>query len=337
MRIDIDAAVLSDLDLLSCEAYAPVHQFMGARDYERVLEEMRLNDGQVWPLPIVLPVQRPIKPGETVDLVYNGPVVARMVVSECYTRNLAREARRVYGTEDTTHPGVRRLVGQGEWLLAGEPELTYTVAFMTPHESRLRFAGKGWKRIAGFQTRNPIHRAHEYLLRCALEMADGLFIHPLVGETRPDDLSAEVRWRCYKETLTHFPAERVILAAFPAYMRYAGPREALFHALVRRNYGCTHFIVGRDAAGVGDYYGPYDAQKVINEFDPRELGIEPLCFKEAFYCKLCGMATVKTCPHGLSYRVQLSGTQLRAKLAVGEEIPEELVRPEIAAILRGEA
>jgi sulfate adenylyltransferase len=272
----------------------------------------------------------------------HGHPLAVLEVAEKYRYDKREEARLAYGTEDEAHPGVAAVYAQGEVNLAGKvsvfelpPAGEFAELKLTPRETREVFQSRGWRRIAGFQTRNPIHRAHEYLQKCALEIVDGLLIHPLVGETKGDDTPSEVRIRCYRALIErYFPEDRVLLAVWPGAMRYAGPREAIFHALVRKNYGCTHFIVGRDHAGVGSYYGTYDAQRIFDEFAPGELGIIPLFFEHAFFCRTCGgMASPKTCPHSPGERVALSGTAVREKLAQGERLPAEFTRPEVAEIL----
>jgi sulfate adenylyltransferase len=272
----------------------------------------------------------------------NDVPVALLSLTEKFNYDKRQEAKLVYGTEEERHPGVAALYRQGEVLLAGkichlglQEETQFSALRLTPAETRGIFAQRNWRRIVGFQTRNPIHRAHEYLQKCAREIADGLLIHPLVGETKGDDISSEVRLRCYQTLIEHYyPQDRVLLSVWPAAMRYAGPREAIFHALVRKNYGCTHFIVGRDHAGVGDYYGTYDAHRIFDEFEANELGITPLFFDHAFFCRICGeMATAKTCPHEDMHRVALSGTRVREMLANGQSPPEEFTRPEVARIL----
>jgi len=351
VRIPLGRMGLSDLELVATGAFSPLTGFMCQADYERCVEEMRLTNGLLWTIPVTLAVKKSlanrIQEGQEVALCEEGRVLAVMEVAEKhpYDREVKeREARQVYQTTDEAHPGVARIYRQGEVLLGGDvwlvdwpgacktefPELRHT-----PAETRRLFARRGWRSVVGFQTRNPIHRAHEYIQKTALEIVDGLFLHPLVGETRPDDIPADVRIASYQAILRdYYPAERVILGVFPAAMRYAGPREAIFHAVARKNYGCTHFIVGRDHAGVGDYYGTYDAQDIFDQFPPEDIGIVPLRFEHAFYCKKCGgVVSAKTCPHGPEERVFLSGTQVRQMLERGEMLPEEFTRPEVARVL----
>lgn len=334
----------SDVVLIACGAYSPLTGFMGSADYGEVVRAAQLADGSPWTLPITLPVSRDVAgavaPGTRAALRdARGDLVGFVDVAEVFRRDLEREARAVYGTTDTAHPGVRALM-QGDELAAGGAVLALPHAdgfAMTPAATRAEFERRGWSTVVAFQTRNPIHRAHEYLTKVALESADGLLIHPLTGPTKDDDVPVEVRMRCYDVLLDrYYPPERVVLSGFPAAMRYAGPREAIFHGLVRRNYGCSHFIIGRDAAGVGAYYGPYDAQKLYDELGgAARLGFTALKFDHAFFCRACdAMASTRTCPHGDEDHVLLSGTSLRARLAKGEEIPEEITRAEVAAILR---
>jgi sulfate adenylyltransferase len=339
-RIALTSRELSDLDMLASGALSPLEGFMGRGDYERVVEDMHLGSGLPWALPVCLAVESAPK-GDTVALADDGEVRAVLEVEEVYEYDKTREAERCFRTTDTDHPGVARLFGQKDLYLAGRvtvferPEPSFPELALDPAESRAVFAERGWKRVVGFQTRNPIHRAHEYLTKGALETVDGLLIHPLVGETKSDDVPVETRVECYRVLLEeYYPGDRVVLSSFPAAMRYAGPREAIWHAICRKNYGCSHFIVGRDHAGVGDYYGTYDAQLIFDEFEAHELDIEPMFFEHAFYCRACGqMATPKTCPHGGDDHVFLSGTKVRELLAAGDLPPVEFSRPEVAEVL----
>ena len=346
-RLALDRWALADLELLAGGALSPLEGFLRRADYQGVVEELRLADGTVWPLPITLAVTaeqaQSLREVERAALAWEAETHALLEIAEIWRRDTPHEARNVYGTTDPRHPGVKRLFEQGDWLVGGRvtvlslpADLPFASCRFTPAQTRRIFAERGWRTVAGFQTRNPIHRAHEYLQKVALEQVDGLLLHPIGGETKADDLSLELRMRCYAALLAHYyPTERVLLALNPASMRYAGPREALFHALLRKNFGCTHFIVGRDHAGVGHFYDPYAAQRIFEQFDSKEIGIQPLCFENAFYCRRCAaMATPKTCPHTEDSRVTLSGTAVRGLLARGEALPQEFTRPEVAAVLR---
>jgi sulfate adenylyltransferase len=346
-QIALNQRELADLEMIACGAMSPLEGFMAESDYRSVVDSMRLANGMVWAIPVVLSAKTEehakLKPGAEVALVDEaGRVLAVMEVSARYEVDHNYEAQMVLRTTDDGHPGVQYLKTISTVCLGGTVHMVRRAEHrdfvryrLEPKETRVLFATKGWNRIAAFQTRNPIHRAHEYLQKCALEVCDGLLIHPLVGETKSDDIPADVRMACYEELIDkYYPRDRVVLSVFPAAMRYAGPREAIFHALVRKNYGCTHFIVGRDHAGVGDYYGTYDAHAIFGEFEPDEIGITPLFFDHAFYCTRCGnMASMKTCPHGNEDHVFLSGTKVRAMLSEGELPPAEFTRPEVAAIL----
>lgn len=346
--IVLDPRELADLELIAVGAVSPIRGYMGSKDYHGVLERMRLSDGTVWPLPISLAVNDEVRKGLKVGKEAalhdgNGRVWGTIDISEIFQRDPLGEARSVYRTDNTSHPGVAYLLSRPSWLVAGDvqvlplPEdLPFASHRRTPAQMRQLISERGWRTVAGFQTRNPIHRAHEHLTKLALEFTDGLVIHPLVGETKNDDVPAAVRFQAYETLIAHYyPSDRTILSAFPAAMRYAGPREAIFHALVRKNYGITHFIVGRDHAGVGKFYGPFDAQEMFDTFTPEELGVIPLKFDATFYCQACGnLASPRTCPHDSTRRLELSGTMVREVLGRGGTLPPEFTRPEIAEILR---
>jgi sulfate adenylyltransferase len=340
-RVTLTSREVSDLDMLACGALSPLVGFMNREDYDRVVEDMHLASGLIWALPVCLAVPEAPR-GDRVALEDEaGTLLGVLDVEEVYEYDKQREAERCFRTTDDAHPGVARLYGQHPLYLAGlvtvfeRPRPQFEELARDPVETRAIFAERGWKRVVGFQTRNPIHRAHEYLTKVALETVDGLLIHPLVGDTKSDDVPAATRVECYRVLLeSYYPPDRVLLSAFPAAMRYAGPREAVWHAICRKNYGCSHFIVGRDHAGVGDYYGTYDAQLIFDELDPHELDIEPIFFEHSFYCRTCGsMASAKTCPHASDEHVFLSGTKVRELLAAGEVPPEEFTRREVAEVL----
>ena len=345
-RLALSVRSLSDLEMIAVGAFSPLAGFMARRDYESVVKEMHLAGGLAWSLPITVSAGREEArglEGKQVALTDEaGEALAVIDVAEAFDYDKQREARLVYRTEEEAHPGVAALYAQSEVLLGGPVRLfkrqqhgDFLQHRRDPKETRAAFAQRGWKTVVGFQTRNPVHRAHEYIQKCALETVDALLLHPLVGATKDDDIPAAVRMACYEALLEgYYPNDRVLLSVLPAAMRYAGPREAIFHALVRKNYGCSHFIVGRDHAGVGSYYGTYDAQRIFGEFRPEELGITPMFFENSFYCRACGsMGTAKTCPHGDDEHVSLSGTRVRQLLAQGEMPPPEFSRPEVARIL----
>jgi sulfate adenylyltransferase len=345
----LDARERTDVELIAIGAASPLEGFLGRADYESVVERMRLANGMVWPLPLTLAIDADAEK----RLAAAGSAEAALVdeeqhiwgvlrVEEIFDRDPLAEALAVYRTTDPAHPGVHYLLNRPRRLVSGRitalplpRNLPFARFRLTPRQLRAEIERLGWTRVAGFQTRNPMHRSHEYLTKLALEMTDGLVIHPLVGETKSDDVPAAVRFRTYETLIaSYYPPERTVLAAFPAAMRYAGPREALFHALVRKNYGINRMIVGRDHAGVGGFYGPLEAQQIFDRFDAAELGVEPLRLEPTFYCAICAMpASSRTCPHGPQHRLELSGSKVRDTLRAGGSLPSEFTRPEVAEIL----
>ncbi|MFL5695505.1 MAG: sulfate adenylyltransferase [Ktedonobacteraceae bacterium] len=345
-QVLVGSRQLADLEMLAIGAYSPLGGFMKRADYLGVVNDMHLANGLPWTVPITLSTTSEqaatLKEGSQVALLNeHGTLQAVMTIEEKYGYDKQHEASKVYRTTEEAHPGVKAMYQQGDILLGGPVRVValQNQAFAqyryTPGQSRQLFVERGWKRVVGFQTRNPVHRAHEYIQKCALETVDGLYLHPLVGDTKGDDIPAHVRMHCYEVLLAnYYPTDRVILGVLPAAMRYAGPREAIFHALMRKNYGCSHFIVGRDHAGVGNYYGTYDAHHIFAEFDPARLGITPMFFDHTFFCRACdSMASSKTCPHGDDHHVTLSGTKVRQMLQAGEIPPREFSRPEVAKVL----
>ncbi len=345
-KINLTPREISDLEMIATGAFSPLEGFLLEEDYKSVLKDSRLKNGLVWSIPITLSVTedeiKDFKENVEVALSSDEDIMGIISIEQIYTYDKEKEVKCVYKTTDEKHPGVSYLYKQGEYLLGGKVKLInrpihkeFQEYWYDPVQTRRIFKEKGWKRVVGFQTRNPIHRAHEFIIKTALEIVDGLFLNPLVGEVKEGDIPADVRMECYKVLIDkYFPKERVFMGVYGAAMRYAGPREAILHAIVRKNFGCTHFIVGRDHAGIGNYYGPFEAQEFFEEFKPEEIGITPLFFENAFWCWHCaGMATIKTCPHPESERFSLSGTRIRELLEAGEIPPPEFTRSEVADIL----
>ena len=346
-KITVDFRHVTDIEMIGIGAFSPLTGFMSKRDYLSVLDNNRLSDGTVWTIPVTLAVSKDeasnIKEGEEAAIYEeSGHLIAIIKVSEKYDYDKKKEEKSIYLTESHEHPGVVYTESKGEVYIAGDISVIDKPAHedfldhrLDPVDTRRVFSENGWNTVVGFQTRNPVHRAHEYIIKCALEIVDGLFLNPLVGDTKKEDIPADIRMECYKVILDkYFPKDRVVLGVLGASMRYAGPKEAIFHAIIRKNYGCTHFIVGRDHAGVGKFYGTFDAQKIFDLFTPEEIGIIPLKFEHSFYCRKCGgLITAKTCPHSKENHLFLSGTKVREMLSSGEIPPEEFTRPEVAKVL----
>lgn len=340
--------ILSDLICIATGVFSPLTGFLNESDYYSVCEKMRLKNGIIWTIPVTLSIPENMEKTlysskHLAILDPNGSIVAVVRIEDLYHVCKKSEAKMVFNTTEETHPGVNRLINSssvyigGEILLVNLPKYIepFSDYLLEPTQTRCYFKKNNWKQIVGFQTRNPVHRAHEYIQKAALETADGLFFNPLVGETKEDEIPVDIKMESYKVMLKeYFPEDRVLFGIYPAAMRYAGPREAVLHAIARKNYGCTHFIVGRDHAGVGNYYGVYDAQIIFGQFDSKELGIQPLFFEHCFYCSKCNnMASCKSCPHSSDYHINLSGTKVRVMLQNGEMLSPLVSRPEVVKVL----
>ena len=349
-RISLNVREISDIEMIANGVFSPLEGFLTKKQYEEVVRNRHLPSGEVWTIPITLSIAREeaatLQRADRAALIDSaqGNILGSLDVEDVFTYDKGLEAEKIFRTADEQHPGVKNLYSQGDLLAGGKITLLSRPAHkefsefrLDPLKTREIFSSKGWRRIVGFQTRNPVHRAHEYIIKNSLEIADGLFLNPLVGETKEGDITAGVRMDCYTALLRdYFPKYRVVLGVYGAAMRYAGPMEAVLHAIARKNFGCTHFIVGRDHAGVGNYYGTYDAQRIFDEFGSGEIGITPLFFDNSFYCRRCdSMATMKTCPHEEKERFSLSGTKVRELLKEGKALPPEFTRPEVGEILMG--
>jgi sulfate adenylyltransferase len=348
-QVRLTSRETSDLIMLAIGAFSPLDGFMREKDYLGVVNNMEMSDGTLWPIPITLSVEKELADtldiGDKAALVddESGELMGALTIEEKYTYDKKVEALKVFGTKDEAHPGVAKVYAQHDILLAGPVEVfsqgPYPAEFgdyyAAPAETRAIFSKKGWRTISGFQTRNPIHRSHEYVTKIAMEVTDGVLIHPLVGKLKAGDIPADIRMKCYEILIeNYYPKDNVVLKVYPMEMRYGGPREAVLHAIFRQNYGCSHLIIGRDHAGVGNYYGPFDAQKIFNDIPDDKLHIKPLNIDWTFWCHKCdGMASMKTCPHDKDDRVMISGTKLREMLAEGQLPPKEFSRPEVADIL----
>ncbi len=346
-KIKMSSRETGDLIMLGIGGFTPLDGFMTRADWQGVCDGFKMANGLFWPIPITLSTDdEDVKEGDEVALVSGetGEIMGTMRITDKYTIDKAHECMMVFRTTDLEHPGVKMVMAQGKYNLAGPVKVLsdggfkakYGELFMTPAETRKKFEELGWSRIAAFQTRNPMHRSHEYLVKIAIETMDGVLIHSLLGALKPGDIPAEVRTEAIKVLIdNYFVPNTVIQAGYPLDMRYAGPREALLHALFRQNYGCSHLIVGRDHAGVGDYYGPFDAQKIFDEIPPGSLETKNLNIDWTFWCKKCGgMASQRTCPHSKEDRILLSGTKVRAMLTEGKDLPPEFTRPEVAEVLK---
>ena len=349
-KIPLDSRAVSDVFMLAMGAYTPLGGFMGHDDWRGSCLDMKLVNGVFWPIPITFPVDKGLAGGihaeEDVTLVdaESGEILAIMEVREKYSIDKQLEAEHVYRTTDPKHPGVAKVFSQGEVNVAGpvmvlsedEYPAKYPKLYIRPAQSRAMFLERGWSNVAAFQTRNPMHRSHEHLVKIAIEVSDGVFIHQVLGKLKAGDIPADVRTRAIQAMIdNYFRPGTVIQAGYPIEMRYAGPREALLHALIRQNFGCSHLIVGRDHAGVGSYYGPFDAHHIFDQLWPGALICKPLKIDVTFYCRKCdGMATAKTCPHDPRHHISISGTQQREMLSTNADVPPEFSRPEVVAILK---